>query len=167
MSKKNIFLITLSLIYIAFIYVALWETADDVRDIRRLRHYEGTIQYLECYVQDAGRWGTRKRLYVEVLPKQAGLSPVKLDFGLHLRSCDEVFSITSTELVGRDFNAYFTAGSIKQLHINGKEVINFEERKRASRISALYFWPIPFAIEGLRRYMQNRRKKRLDESVKF
>lgn len=165
MSKKKIFLITLSLIYIAFIYVALWETADDVRDIRRLRHYEGTIEYLECYVQDTGRGGRRTRLYVELLPKQAGKPAVELDFGLHLRSCDKVFSITSTELVGRDFNAYFTAGSIKQLHINGKEVINFEERKRASHITAMLFWPIPFAIEGLRIYMQNRRKKRLDESV--
>ncbi|GLP99103.1 hypothetical protein GCM10007891_09570 [Methylophaga thalassica] len=148
------------------IYVAFWETADDVRDIRRLRHYEGTIQYLECYVQDTGRGGRETRLYVELMPKQAGMPPVKLGFGLHLRFCDKVFSITSTELVGRDFNAYFTAGSIMQLHINGKEVINFEERKRASHIQAFIFWPIPFAIEGLRRYMQNRRKKRLDESVK-
>ncbi|WP_417511119.1 hypothetical protein [Methylophaga sp.] len=166
MSKKKIFLIVLSLIYVAIIYLAFWETADDVRDIRRLRHYEGTIQYIECYVQDTGRGGTRRRLYVEVLPKQAGMPPVKLGFGLPLRSCDKLFNITSTEVVGRDFNAYFTAGSIKQLHINGKEVINFEERKRVSRIAALYFWPIPFAIEGLRIYMQNRRKKRLDESDK-
>lgn len=88
-------------------------------------------------------------MYVELLPKQAGLSPVELDFGLHLRFCDKVFSITSTELVGRDFNAYFTAGSVMQLHINGKEVINFEDRKRAAHIQSFIFWPIPFAMKVL------------------
>ncbi|GLP99105.1 hypothetical protein GCM10007891_09590 [Methylophaga thalassica] len=52
--KKAVIPVLLGM-YIMLIFLGLWETADDLNDIRRLIHYKGTISSFKCYKTEANR----------------------------------------------------------------------------------------------------------------
>jgi hypothetical protein len=136
--KKIIFQI-LFLGYLIGIYFIFWETADDVMEIKRLRHYEGVIVSLRCSEKQVKRGGIRTNLEV-LLGTQKHLI-----FRLPQKKCDEFFDLVPKPQRAF-FNAYFTAGSIMSLYIDRREIVNFEEQKSYSQMIAMQCWFFPVVL---------------------
>jgi hypothetical protein len=139
---KKIILQILFLGYLIGVYFIFWETADDVTEIRRLRHYEGVIVSLRCSETQVKRGGIRTDLDVLLSTQK------HLIFRLPKKKCDDFFSLVPKPQRAF-FNAYFTAGSIKSLYINRIEIVNFEEEKSYSQMVALECWLFPMVLYAL------------------
>ncbi len=157
MSAKKRLLWTLFIGYLVAVYFIFWETAEDVSDIRRLRHYQGTIQLFDCQELQKTRGGEKTLLEVHLNTEK------NLLFRLPNKKCNDFYSLVPKP-IHSNFNAYFTAGSIKQLYVDNIEIVNFQERKSHSRVTALYAWFFGFFLYGARKYSQHRYKNKISQS---
>lgn len=140
MSRKKAVLLTVFIAYTVMIFCVFWETADDVSEIMRLKHYQDEIASLTCYVQKK-KWKGSKVTRLDVILN----NKKHLNFRLPNKTCDE-FNHLVTSTHGSEFRAYFTAGTLMQLSIGGIEVVNFLERRSAYRRGAIYAWSVPLII---------------------
>jgi len=160
---KKLALWLLFLGYMVLIYFLSWETATDVSDIRRLRHYEGEIISFSCDEVQVHRGDIVTKLYVYLSTKK------QLKFTLPNKKCSDFYELVP-QPIHAEFNAYFTSGSIKSLYVDGQEMVNFEERKSYARLQAFIFWLSPVVIYLLhilhRKWYKKRKGVYPEESLK-
>lgn len=135
--------------YAIFIYWSIWVKVDNPADVQRLSYYHGNIEVLDCQTYKGHR-KEREEVYIELD------SGEKIEFVFpNNKGCKVLFDTFNS--ISKVFDGYFIGGTIMQLNIGNRELVNFNEEKEKMNIFAFYLILSPLVIWFLGKVWKSRK----------